>query len=40
MSEEPWPNTKMVFEGVVPSELVSQDPDLFEDDDTDFAMGE
>lgn len=36
----PWPNQTPVVEGLVPVEEVSQDPDLFSDDDTDLEMDE
>jgi hypothetical protein len=31
----PWPNQEEILDGVVPVEEVSQDPDLFDDDDAD-----
>jgi len=34
-----WPNQKPVVDGVVPDEEISQDPDLFKDeDDLDLEM--
>lgn len=36
----PWPNQMPVVDGLVPVEEVSQDPDLFADDDTDLEMDE
>jgi len=33
----PWPNTKEVVDGVVPTDEVSQDPALFLDDNDGFA---
>jgi hypothetical protein len=30
---QPWPNQTLVVDGVVPTEEVDQDPDLFADDD-------
>ncbi len=35
---EPWPNQTPVVDGVIPTEEVDQDPDLFEDDDDDPEM--
>lgn len=31
----PWPNQDPVMDGVVPADEVSQDPDLFDEDDID-----
>jgi hypothetical protein len=36
--EQPWPNQTPVVDGVIPTEEVDQDPDLFEDDDDDPDM--
>lgn len=37
--ETPWPNQTPVVDGVVPTEEVSQDPDLLEnEEDTDLEM--
>lgn len=35
---EPWPNQTPVVDGVIPTEEVEQDPDLFEDDADDPEM--
>ena len=40
VSETPWPNQFPVVEGLVDSDEVSQDPDLFADDDSDYEMDE
>lgn len=36
--EVKWPNQKPVKDGVTPTKQVSQDPDLFKDDDLDVEM--
>lgn len=35
---QPWPNQEPVVDGIVPTEEVDQDPDLFADDDDDPEM--
>lgn len=35
---DPWPNQTPVVDGVIPTEEVDQDPDLFADDDDDPEM--
>lgn len=34
----PWPNQQEPIDGVVPTAEISQDADLFEDDDLDAVM--
>ena len=36
--EVKWPNQKPVKDGVTPTDQVSQDPNLFADDDLDKEM--